>query len=246
MAVKLKLIAFAGIDDRTSPDDLWDVYSEHPGIEFGVLCTPHWYENGNRYLNPLNLRKFEGLPLCAHLCGRFAADALRDRWGAFKKEYFPDGDIPFGRLQLNVSSGKYVQLGISDFKRLRLEFYFDGEVALQQKSPSCQPLYGAVRAGSWVQVSPFYDASGGFGKDVRFEGGSVRAIRYGMSGGIGRDNVLRKLREARSASRIGVGEFWIDMESKVRTDGWFDVKKVRQVLKIVENSEFGNYYAEKD
>jgi hypothetical protein len=31
-----------------------------------------------------------------------------------------------------------------------------------------------------------------------------------------------------------VGDFWIDMESGVRTDDWFDIDKVRRVLEICE------------
>ena len=32
--------------------------------------------------------------------------------------------------------------------------------------------------------------------------------------------------------KVRQGEFWIDMESGVRTDDWFDLDKVRRVLAI--------------
>ena len=33
---------------------------------------------------------------------------------------------------------------------------------------------------------------------------------------------------------VSMGEFWIDMESGVRTEDWFDIDKVEKVLKLCQ------------
>lgn len=76
--------------------------------------------------------------------------------------------------------------------------------------------------------SVLLDASGGRGIDTPIE---VLKGNYkvGYAGGMNPDNVGEKL----SYLMENVdGDFWIDMESGVRTDDWFDLDKVRKVLEI--------------
>jgi phosphoribosylanthranilate isomerase len=78
-------------------------------------------------------------------------------------------------------------------------------------------------------ISALLDSSGGRGIDtplkVRPSSGKV-----GYAGGFNPDNVGEKL--SFLLQNVRMGEFWIDMESGVRTDDWFDTNKVRQVLAI--------------
>lgn len=52
--------------------------------------------------------------------------------------------------------------------------------------------------------------------------------RVGYAGGMGPDTVADYLRLVEEAGADG--PFWIDMEERVRTDGWFDLDKVERVL----------------
>ena len=56
--------------------------------------------------------------------------------------------------------------------------------------------------------------------------------KVGYAGGITPDNVREKL--SFLMDKIRIGSFWIDMESGVRTDDWFDIDKVRAVLSVCE------------
>lgn len=78
-------------------------------------------------------------------------------------------------------------------------------------------------------VQMLFDRSGGTGKvpDTwpRHPGGGVQV---GYAGGINPDNVLDVI------DAIGPdGPYWIDMESGVRTDDWFDLDKCEAVLQAV-------------
>jgi phosphoribosylanthranilate isomerase len=75
------------------------------------------------------------------------------------------------------------------------------------------------------------DASGGRGIDTPIEILKTN-IKVGYAGGINPDNVADKL--SFLLEHVNTGEFWIDMESGVRTDDWFDLDKVVKVLGICQ------------
>ena len=54
--------------------------------------------------------------------------------------------------------------------------------------------------------------------------------KIGYAGGINANNVAEKLTFLMENDQVG--DFWIDMESGVRTDDWFDIDKVVKVLEI--------------
>ena len=50
--LRLKHITFTGVDAKTNLKVLDKIQKKYPMAEFGVLTSYHWYENGNRYLDP--------------------------------------------------------------------------------------------------------------------------------------------------------------------------------------------------
>jgi hypothetical protein len=85
------------------------------------------------------------------------------------------------------------------------------------------------------RIVPLFDSSDGRGispeKWPTPEGWSKE---YGYAGGIGPDNVWQALYEIQKAIaqyvRDGYVPFWIDMETKVRSDDKFSLVKVNYVL----------------
>ena len=103
---------------------------------------------------------------------------------------------------------------------------------IQQKDPGDVRLFlSALRGGG--PVSMLLDASGGRGIDGPVEAyPATHGEKIGYAGGICPENVAEKLRFL--LLHPLVGDFWIDMESGVRTDGWFDLDKVEAVLETVD------------
>ena len=225
--MKLKHITFTGIDARTDVQELKTIQEQYPIVEFGVLTSYHWYENGNRYLDPELLGRLygRGLKLALHVCGQAAHDAAGGLWNKINRLTAERlYQKLFGRVQLNVATRKDNPAHMASTPP-NTNY---AELIIQQQ-PGDTSLYENSRWLGKGNVSMLLDASGGQGIDTPVvpwtKGGKV-----GYAGGINPDNVADKL--SYLLSHPDVGDFWIDVESGVRTDDWFDLDKVRRVLAI--------------
>ena len=227
--MRLQHITFTGIDAKTDIQELIEIQREFPIAEFGVLTSYHWNENGNRYLNPAflsNLYAGNGkLNLALHVCGSAAHDAAEGMWHYIDEHLFYSLKL-FKRIQLNVSNRK------DNPEYLWIPPYVGQELIVQQHDADNLTLYNTtcdIWQGGDSRVSVLLDASGGQGIDTPLKVLPSRG-KVGYAGGFNPDNMAEKL--SFLLQNVRMGEFWIDMESGVRTDDWFDTDKVRHVLAI--------------
>ena len=103
--MRLKHITFTGIDAKTDIKALQEIQEQYPIAEFGVLTSYHWYENGNRYLDPQLLCNLQGtkLNLALHVCGHAVHDAVEGKWYMIRNHTL-DYLWLFNRVQLNVAN----------------------------------------------------------------------------------------------------------------------------------------------
>jgi hypothetical protein len=234
--MKLQHITFTGIDAKTDIKALTEIQREFPIAEFGVLTSYHWNENGNRYLDPAlvkNLRG-QGLNLALHICGSAAHDAALGKWEYIDETIFapsaPVGIELFKRVQLNLAERK----DNPDYCWIPL--IFGQELIVQQRAELELPLFENTLK-KWKAkpfphrdtISALLDSSGGRGIDTPLKVWPSSG-KIGYAGGFNPDNVEEKL--SFLMNHVTQGMFWIDMESGVRTDDWFDIDKVYKVLQI--------------
>ncbi len=225
--MKLKHITFTGLDEHTDIDVLKSIKQKYPFVEFGVLMSKNWNTNGNRYPNPDIISRFtnQGLDLSAHLCGSFAREAYAGNFNNILDKYPIFIHQDFKRTQLNVAPYENI------FETAgTLETTIRKEIIIQQRSPSIKDSHAFTRfelKNPNINVTLLVDPSGGRGID---EGLDIIATNYktGYAGGINTDNVEDKLKHLMEMETVG--DFWIDMESGVRTDDWFDVNKVIDII----------------
>ena len=229
METRLRHIAFAGIDAGTDIKLLSEIQREFPIAEFGVLTSYHWYENGNRYLNPQLMEELKGykLNLSLHICGSAARDAAYGLWDRINKLTWSNLEL-FSRFQLNLAkrNDKIEVCNLPGCSRdLGLAFQ---EVIIQAKDANSTNLYDkSVEKWQTNRFSMLLDASGGRGIDTGIEIYPSNG-KIGYAGGFNPDNVGDKL--SYLLDNVNQGTFWIDMESGVRTDDWFDLDKAVSVL----------------
>ncbi len=221
--MRLKHITFTGVDARTDIERLKKIQECWPLAEFGVLTSYHWYENGNRYINPQFLCNLWGqrLNLALHVCGRAASDAADGYWYRLCKHLNYCLGL-FKRVQLNIANRADIPY------RLASTPYNHTEVIIQQRGIHDIEFY---ERSKWVNTSILLDASGGQGINTPIEILKCDG-KVGYAGGINAENVADKLRYL--FENVRHGEFWIDMESGVRTDDWLDLDKVERVLRICD------------
>lgn len=161
--------------------------------------------------------------LSAHLCGRYVRDIVErgdNSWVVAHEEFWP----LFERIQLNFHgqwhkiSKEFLEL-LPTFEGKQVIFQVDGvnDMAWAQ----CQNLCDAV---------PFFDASHGAGVKPTEWPKPFSGVYNGYSGGLGPHGLGQDIKDI--AAVVGDAPFWIDMETRVRSDSdmQFDLKKVEDCL----------------
>lgn len=239
-------ITFSGIDDRTDLVRAKELSSRFP-IEFGLLFSES--NKDSRYPSKQGASEIvkAGLPLSAHMCGNLSKSAGQHTpiFGPFDRELFSE----FRRVQFNgldessfLNAVELYAMRLMLTKNTRFIFqcrftdgFHDSYVKLVSYERQLKDiidqnfrLMGITSLG----LDILCDTSGGKGI---FPSGFpkhppdyVRNIGY--AGGITPENVEEFI------SKIDCTEtdiFYIDMETGIRTDGWFDLDKVEAICEKV-------------
>ena len=228
--MKLTKVTFTGIDKWTDLQRLASISQQYPYAEFGLLMSKDWQENGPRFPAPdiiwklANIWSSQPFNLSLHLCGEFAIAAAKGDYTFLDTMIAPNLFNVFERVQLNLDSK-------SMFDVLHRMPKTNKEVIVQMRTASLCKQF--LEGGSPEGMSYLIDFSGGRGLDTPVEVVNVPGVHIGYAGGIGPGNVGQKLRLL--LAYPSDGEFWIDMETRVRTDEKFDLDKVEGVLKICDH-----------
>lgn len=219
-------ISFIGIDKKTNIDRLLKIAEKYPEVEFGFLCSDSKTntDTNNRYpkLVLLQQLKNKNINLSLHVCGRLARNICKtgslDEVKKFVGPYF---DM-FDRIQLNVVGSKMNNLITNTYgKQIIIQTNLN-----EHKSKA---TYEMLRAANLNNIVFLSDNSGGKGLEVDFD--YFEGLDYqGFAGGLKPENILERKEEIDS---LWEKDYWLDMESGVRTDDWFDLDKVEDICKKV-------------
>lgn len=230
----LTRVTITGADDGVDPMALVDLSREFPFVEWGVLMstgrqgsprypTSSWKQRLNRIPRTFPIH------IAAHFCGKITRDTVagspfwlsqvREIWHCLAR-------LP--RIQLNgftMPAPLFLKEILFDRQEALASPWTHNEFILQIVT---RENLGAAAdiARQMPRASILFDPSGGRGIESNDWPRPPIGVCMGYAGGIKPETVVRVLEE------IGYVEqdFWIDMESGVRTDDKFDLKLVRQVL----------------
>lgn len=217
----LRQVTLTGIDNKTDIESLCALQEEYPFVEYGLLISSSLSNKNTNprypHLSILKRLKRKGLHLSCHVCGTAAKAIVTDNdWSQLEKLIGAEKDI-FQRIQLNIGP----------FRRFSREIDFPQpwSYLLQlKKYPACYEFYREK-----PNVYGFQDNSGGTGTYTK-DWMNLDEQYFGYAGGICAENVKETVQQI---EQVCSGDFWIDMESSLRTDGdRFDISKCRQVLEI--------------
>lgn len=234
----LTRVTITGADDNTDIHRLFDLSDEFPNIEWGILIYPD-KEGKPRYPTEewrRNLMRWKPrfVKVAGHLCG----SAVSNFFGKNSYEENQNYNV-YDRIQLNFRYDKKDPEG----KTNRIHNYLfmsdiETKVIIQQNVNNAEfiPILKDRLDPSW-RPQILFDASGGKGKVMSGIQQPIEGFKCGYAGGISPENVTTILHDL--IFRLPkYEEIWIDMETGVRTDNQFDLKKVRSVMDQI--TDFGS------
>lgn len=207
-----QFITFTGVDDETDICGMRELSAQYP-IEWGILFSRTRQGVDQRYPSMLSVTPIieSGLPLAAHLCGAYAQEALA--WGE-----------PPNWRSLSINT-------LKRFDRIQVNYVNPDPTTVHRFQTRigkrCIGQIATPEFPSFQEIDWLYDPSGGTGVS------SATLPPYpgrlaGYAGGIGPDNVVDIIKRINAD-----GPYWIDMESKIRTDNRLDLKLCRAVCEAV-------------
>lgn len=247
MNSRLKIVSITGADDRVDPKELARLSKAYPFVEWAILLSANKQGLAPRYpsLKWMNeLRALKGIQLAAHFCGGWArqiGEGYGETKGIQGALWLLGNEV--NRIQLNISP--YMGKNVDDYRRGVSSFASQGGAyGLTTIVQASRFSHDLINLKPDYRIVTLHDASGGRGERRPFEAPVEKLYSgemklSGFAGGINPDNVVDVLTEV---ERLGDFDFWIDMESGVRTDDQFDLDKVEKVLKICKGYiQHGSY-----
>lgn len=231
----LTLVTLTGADDSVKPEELIELSLRFPKVEWGILIGSD--QGTNRFPTHNWIRELVNaihksqvpVNLSLHICGQF----LRDITGYGKLRVIEEIGaevIWFQRVQLNFhGESHFDHIEVSEKILHAFSWYshvWDPTIIFQLDGENDDLFVGASKV---FRCAGLFDTSHGAGVLPKEWPDSRTDIQCGWAGGIGPDNVVDALQQI---SRKAIGPFWIDMETKIRSDGdqLFDLKKCEDVL----------------
>jgi hypothetical protein len=224
--MKLKTITITGADNSIGPWDLMRLSKDFPFVEWGILIINSSEKGFCRFPSYEWIREAArlGLNLSAHFCGELVENICNGDWSFAQLDTFRLSW--FNRIQLNFHGR------VHDFRYyafLRGLKSREQQIIFQMDGVNTNLFHIVVQKG--IDVVPLFDLSGGAGilPDIWPE---AEGSYSGYAGGLSAANIDNEL--SKIARAAGGSEFWIDVETHVRSnnDKLFDLDKVRSFLEI--------------
>ena len=228
-------VTITGADDNVDARELSRLSQAYPFVEWGILDSynrrgqPRYPSND--WLHWLGIVSLDHwckhgddstMRLSSHVCGSRAREVMTSGGAALFHGMFV-------RAQINGWHNEFAaEFGHRDRRRFEWILQCRSEADLQQCAWSAK-LMG--------HTSVLFDPSGGKGLEPFRWPCPPYETKVGFAGGINPENVERVIGEIVQA--CGRSDFWIDMESGVRTEDRLDLVKVESVLKTVANINAG-------
>lgn len=216
----ISLVTFTGIDNRCDLKAIKDFCEKYKAVEFGVLLSLTPEDKDARYMAAAEIdhvvEQLGGTQLALHVCGSAVTKFVEG------DKYVTSLARQFSRIQLNFSLPK-VRFTASELENAMAQAQF----VITQHAPGNEELVNLIKA---TNHQVLHDTSGGRGIATEDWQEPFEHKWTGYAGGLGPDNVEEQV--ARIDRISGSTPVWIDMESRVRSNGYLDLAKCRSVMRM--------------
>jgi len=223
--MRIDRVTITGADEMTDPAELHAMETHYPFVEWGILFSKS-KEATPRYPSQKKITEISSFGLknlSAHFCGWYSSQVME----ANNFKLLEDLQA-FNRVQINYNFSKS--------KDWQVKWIIDWAKEHPEKSIIFQSNGSNLRATSLISsciISPnihfLYDSSGGRGLSTAEILPPYRTYT-GYSGGLNPDNIRAFMQKVYTNGHPAT--VWVDMESGVRSENYFDTYKVDEVLSI--------------
>lgn len=220
----INLCTFTGVDVRTDLGRVIEMAAAYPFLEFGILLSRTPEDKDPRYpqfrqISDMVERLSGRAQLALHVCGRAVGEFVREppEGSPYAAQDIHDlVAAGIGRVQLNFS---FERFGLS-LEEIDAAVRRTSAKVITQHFPANAPVTIGVTAPNHQVL---YDASGGRGVAATGYDRPFSGKYTGYAGGLGPENAAAAVAAIQSV--VGDADVWIDMESRIRTDGYLDLDK---------------------
>jgi phosphoribosylanthranilate isomerase len=234
-----KYMTVTGADDDTNIRGMIELSKEYNFLEWGLLFpllghprfpSLEWFKKLKEEVKQKDVK----LNLSAHLCFDMLDSALANK---LAEDYLKG----FNRVQLNFHGIDHFWLKdeleplfkfIETNANRKIIFQFDGV--------NDKWILEYLDINKYPNIQYLFDTSSGAGILPNTFPMPYSGVTCGFAGGLGPDNlkdVVTTFKETLNPTK----SFWIDMETRVRTKGKFDLNKVAQCAEIVAKTVWGRH-----
>lgn len=242
--MNLDRVTITGADNSVKQSDLLELTREFPFVEWGILVSAsrtHAIDGSPRFPSKAWIARLQDLAaehkelrLSLHVCGKWVRDLLigktSDMPHWLSGPQFPRWQLNFHAEVMPINAEAFREALMMMCEGKQVIFQIDGHLGQQYAADADS------EKGSPYEVVPLFDGSHGAGV---LPGEWPRPFDldtyHGYAGGLGPENLSDQL--PRIAHAAGEARFWVDMETKVRSeaDQKFDLAKVRRCLEIARD-----------
>lgn len=228
-------VTFTGADDGTDVSELVRLFGDFPFVEWGILLGSH--EGVERFpslewitdLVEARVATGNKMPLALHVCGKFLRDVAAG--GRALEDALESKLAAFSRVQLNWhgerQSPAVGENVLSSFCKMD-GFGWEPELIFQLDGVNDDLCIPATRRFACCGL---FDRSHGAGVAPDDWPAAHDEMACGWAGGLGPDNLAAELPKI-SDRAFPALNWWVDMETRVRSDEGFDLGKVRACCEI--------------
>lgn len=230
----LTRVTITGADDATLIGNLIELSVKYPFVEWGILVGsrigPRFPSFG--WIKDLvDARTSIGgkMNLSLHICGKWLREIQRGLSNLSEVDALGVHINAFDRAQLNWHGEKQEDVVRSN---VPLAFITYRPTIIFQLDGVNDELWRTTSKS--IVCAGLFDASHGAGVTPAVWPHGRTDIQCGWSGGLGPDNLAESLPRIDEAAQHGGQDYWVDMETKVRTDDGneLDLDRVRECLAI--------------
>lgn len=223
--MKINRVTLTGADNKVSGQILLDLQNQYSFVEWGILFSKS-KEGQQRYPSKehIDLEFINSLNLSAHFCGWYSKEVLEKQ----NFELISKLHKTFKRVQINYNFSNSNGWNLIELIKFAQQLK-NIKIILQYNKSNYEILdYFIKKHNKLDNIDFLYDGSGGRGTLIKTIQEPINNHYTGYSGGLDVDNIENICETIKSFNNEN--EVWIDMESGIRTDNEFDLKKVKAIL----------------